>query len=65
VQIDPETVETNIVIFEVSDAPLLTERLAPDVDVRAIDPRRVRAVTHLDVDRRQIEMALEAIAAAV
>jgi threonine aldolase len=65
VQIDPETVETNIVIFEVSDAPLLAERLAPDVDVRAIDPQRVRAVTHLDVGRRQIEMALEAIAAAV
>ncbi|MCW3031977.1 MAG: low specificity L-threonine aldolase [Solirubrobacterales bacterium] len=65
VQIDPETVETNIVIFEVPDAALLAERLAPEVDVLAIGPARVRAVTHLDVDREQIEQALEAIAAAV
>jgi threonine aldolase len=65
VQVDPETVETNIVIFEVPDAALLAERLAPEVDVLAIGPARVRAVTHLDVDREQIEQALEAIAAAV
>jgi threonine aldolase len=65
VQIDPETVETNIVIFEVPDAALLAERLAPEVDVLAIGTARVRAVTHLDVGREQIEQALEAIAAAV
>jgi threonine aldolase len=65
VQIDPETVETNIVIFEVPDAPLLAERLAPEVDVLAIGPVRMRAVTHLDIDREQVVRALEAIAAAV
>jgi threonine aldolase len=65
VQIDPETVETNIVIFEVPDAPLLAERLAPEVDVLAIGPARMRAVTHLDIDREQVVRALEAIAAAV
>jgi threonine aldolase len=65
VQIDPETVETNIVIFEVPDAPLLAERLAPEVDVLAIGPGRMRAVTHLDIDRVQVERALEVIAAAV
>ena len=63
VSIDPAAVETNIVIFEVPDAPALEHALAADVDVLAIGPRRVRAVTHLDVDRAQIELALEAIAA--
>ncbi len=63
VSIDPAAVETNIVIFEVPDAPALERALAADVDVLAIGPRRVRAVTHLDVDRAQIELALEAIAA--
>jgi hypothetical protein len=53
------------VIFEVPDAPLLAERLAPQVDVLAIGPARMRAVTHLDVDRAQVERALEAIAATV
>jgi threonine aldolase len=65
VRIDPETVETNIVIFEVPDAPLLAERLAAEVDVLAIGPTRLRAVTHLDVDRDQIEQALQAITAAL
>ncbi|HXD53111.1 MAG TPA: threonine aldolase family protein, partial [Solirubrobacteraceae bacterium] len=64
VGIDPETVETNIVIFEVDDAPLFVERLAGEVDVLPLGPRMVRAVTHLDVDRAQIERALEAFAAA-
>ncbi len=64
VEIDPETVETNIVIFEVRDAPLFVERVSDEVEVLALGPRSVRAVTHLDVDRPQIEQALEAFAAA-
>ncbi len=63
IRIDPETVETNIVIFEVDDAALLVSRLAADVDVSALGPTRVRAVTHLDVDGADIEQALEAFAA--
>jgi threonine aldolase len=65
ISIDPRAVETNIVIFEVPDAPALERTLAPEVDVLAIGPKRVRAVTHLDVDHAQIEQALAAIAAAV
>jgi threonine aldolase len=65
VSIDPETVETNIVIFAVPDAPLLAERLTGEVDLLAIGPTRMRAVTHLDVDRAQVEEALGAIAAAL
>jgi threonine aldolase len=65
VGIDPATVETNIVIFEVPDGPALERALAPEVDLLAIGPTRVRAVTHLDVERAQIDEALRAIAAAL
>jgi threonine aldolase len=65
IEIDPEEVETNIVIFGVAAAPALAERLAEEVEVMAIGPERMRAVTHLDVDRAQIERAVEAIGAAL
>ena len=61
VQIDPDAVETNIVIFEVQDAPAVVERLrAAGVEVTPLGPRRIRAVTHLDVDRHAIYRALAA-----
>jgi threonine aldolase len=61
VAIDPSTVETNIVIFEVPDARGLSQRLKErDVDISPLDDRRMRAVTHLDVDRAGIESALGA-----
>jgi len=65
VQIDPETVETNIVIFAVDDAPALVNRIAERVDVLALDSRRVRAVTHLDVGRDEIEAAIDAFTRAL
>jgi threonine aldolase len=58
----PADVETNIVIFSVDDAPGLVQRLADHVELQAFDEHRVRAVTHLDVSRAEIEMALEAFA---
>jgi threonine aldolase len=58
-------VETNIVIFAVADAPGLVERLAGRVELQAFDGRRVRAVTHLDVERGDIDLALAAIAEAL
>ena len=64
IEIDPEAVETNIVIFGVAGAPALAERLAEEVDLLAIGPERMRAVTHLDVDRAEVERAVEAIGAA-
>jgi threonine aldolase len=63
IAIDAAAVETNIVIFEVADAAALERALAGDVEVLAIGPRRVRAVTHLDVDRAGIDVALSTIAA--
>src|SRR5215210_5385071 len=60
VEIDPATVETNIVIFAVPDAPAFCAALArADVTMGALDASRVRAVTHLDVDDADIERALE------
>jgi threonine aldolase len=63
VQLDVGAVETNIVIFAVEDAPGLVARVARHVELGAIDAHRVRAVTHLDVGRPDVERALEAIAA--
>ncbi len=62
VTLDPADVETNIVIFSVDDAPGLVQRLADRVELQAFDEHRVRAVTHLDVSRADIELALEAFA---
>jgi threonine aldolase len=58
VDLDPATVETNIVIFSVEDAPGLVARLADRVELQAFDQHRVRAVTHLDVSREEVERAL-------
>ncbi len=66
VSIDPGVVETNIVIFEVADAPALAMLVAEHgVSVGALDSYRIRAVTHLDVSRRDIDIALAAFRAAV
>lgn len=57
--------ETNIVIFEVPDAPGLARRGKREgVLVGALDGRRVRAVTHLDVDRAAILRAVDVLSAA-
>ena len=62
VRLDPDDVETNIVIFSVDDAPALVRRVADRVELQAFDQHRVRAVTHLDVSRADVELALEAFA---
>jgi threonine aldolase len=62
VRLDPDDVETNIVIFSVDDAPGLVRRIADRVELQAFDQHRVRAVTHLDVSRADVELALEAFA---
>jgi threonine aldolase len=64
VVLDPATVETNIVLFELTgplDAAGFVERLlAHGVRTGAMGPRTVRAVTHLDVRAAQIERAITA-----
>jgi threonine aldolase len=60
--IDPATVETNIVIFEVADAFATVGMLWQEgIQLGPLDAHRIRAVTHLDVDRAGVERALEAL----
>jgi threonine aldolase len=64
VSIDLAAVETNIVIFEVEDAYATCGELwDTGVQLGPLDARRLRAVTHLDVDRTGIERALAAFRA--
>jgi len=59
VSLDPSAVHTNIVVFTVPEAgPLVAALRAAGVRVGALDARRVRAVTHLDVDDQGIERTL-------
>jgi threonine aldolase len=64
VSLDPSTVETNIVFFELTGeltAPVAVERLlARGIRMGALGPRTIRAVTHLDVDTSGIDRALAA-----
>ena len=64
VTLDPAEVTTNIVVFEVADAPALVAALADaGVKMGALGPRTVRAVTHLDVDAGGVAQAVEAVRA--
>jgi threonine aldolase len=70
IRLDPATVETNIVFFdlapELPPAREVARRLeARGVRIGAMGERRMRGVTHLGVNREGIELAIEALAAAV
>src|SRR3954466_9575731 len=66
VTIDPASVETNIVVFEVPDAAAFCAALESDgVLMGPLGARAVRAVTHLDVDAAGIDGALKAAARAL
>ena len=67
VRIDPKTVQSNIVIFDVSGTGIapaeITAKLKErGVLINGISPRQMRAVTHYDVDRAGCEFALNALA---
>jgi threonine aldolase len=60
IELDPELVETNIVVFGVTDADAFCHRMEADgIRMGALDARTVRAVTHLDVDDVGIDLALD------
>ncbi|MBA8991099.1 threonine aldolase [Curtobacterium pusillum] len=62
--VDPDTVETNIVFAEVSDPAAFAARAAErGVVLMQLGPRRVRLVTHLDVSREDAGRAAEVLAA--
>jgi threonine aldolase len=69
IALDPAHVETNIVIFDVTRPGLTAQALAdrllaapPHVRLSVMGERRLRAVTHLDVSRKQVDAAVEAMA---
>jgi threonine aldolase len=68
IALDPSRVETNIVIFDVTgtglDARTFADRMLAEHDVRlsVMGPALVRAVTHLDVSRSEVQQALAAAA---
>ncbi len=64
--IDPAEVETNLVYFDVRDTGMTAQAftqalLAEGVRMGAVGEYRVRAVTHLDVTRDDIERAIAAV----
>ncbi len=70
ISIDPEGVETNLVFFDLDEdsgltAPEFSQRLEAGHGVRIGDsgPRRLRAVTHLDVPEDGVDKALAAVRA--
>jgi threonine aldolase len=60
VTLDPGEVETNIVMIEVSESAsvVLGRLLEQGVRVSQPGPHRLRAVTHLDISRRDVEEAV-------
>ena len=66
IKIDPVTVQTNIVIFDISGTGIgsteFTRRLAErNVMAGGVNNELVRFVTHMDVDRAGCERALEVV----
>jgi threonine aldolase len=67
IAIDLETVQTNILVFQLAaDAPdaiaLVAKAREHGVLINAFGPRTVRAVTHLDVSREQCARAADVLA---
>jgi threonine aldolase len=61
--VDPETVETNIVVIDVPSAPDFVAAAAEQgVRIGAVGPRRARLLTHLDVSRDDAERAAKVLA---
>jgi threonine aldolase len=66
IRIQPEKVQTNIIIYDVGESGLGSSQFLQRLAERRVlggpvDARRVRMVTHLDVDRADIEQALRVI----
>ncbi len=63
VKVDPERVQTNIVIFDIAATGMTTAQFTTELKSRGvlsngINPREMRMVTHYDVNREQIERTL-------
>jgi threonine aldolase len=70
IELDPPTIETNLVFFNVEGTGLTSAEIAVQLHERGVrigcaDDYRMRAVTHLDVDGAGIEAAATALAAII
>ena len=70
VEIDLASLQTNIIVFKLDEsapdaATVVARAKAEGVLVFAFSPRLVRAVTHLDVSRKDCETAADVLAAAI
>ena len=66
IRVDPAKVQTNIVIFDVSDTGLPSAEISKalkgrGVLINGVNPTLMRAVTHYDVSRGDCERAVEAM----
>ncbi|SOE02821.1 threonine aldolase family protein [Blastococcus haudaquaticus] len=60
--VDPSSVETNMVVLDDVEAPLVAEAAkAEGVLVSQVSARKIRLVTHLDVDRAAIDRAADVL----
>lgn len=60
--VDPATVETNMVVLDDVPAPVIAEAAkAQGVLVSQVSARKIRLVTHLDVDRAAIDRAADVL----
>ena len=65
VSVNPDQVETNIVIFDVDNTGMTAQQVSEDMKqqgvlIHAVNKRLIRLVTHLDVSSAGIEKALKA-----
>jgi threonine aldolase len=70
IQIDPAKVQTNILIFDVSETGMTAQEVSArlkerEVLINAVNASLMRAVTHYDVDREGCELAVAALAEVV
>lgn len=68
VKLDPNSVQTNIVIFglETMESADLSRKLGErNIRANGVGPRHLRLVTHMDVDRNACEAAVRAIQEAI
>jgi threonine aldolase len=70
IALDPSKVQTNIVIFSVKPGGLSSAEFLARIGARgvlavAVDADRVRMVTHLDVDRADMEKAADVVASVI
>jgi threonine aldolase len=65
VSLNPDHVETNILIFDVADTGIAPIQIRDEIKkegvlIHAVGKTQIRLVTHLDVSKEDIEMALKA-----